>query len=118
MNESGDEDLANTLNGNPGNDLIRLGSVDFIANADAGDDKVVGNYLANTLNGDDGNDQILGKGGDDRIIPGAGDDRIDGGDGIDTVVYSGTQAEEGPVEKVGDVIKVGSNTDTLTNVEL
>ena len=98
-------------------DLIRLGATDIEAEAGAGNDKVVGNNLSNTLNGGLGNDQIVGGGGSDRIIPGAGDDLIDGGDGVDTVVYFGTQTEVGPVQKVGDVITVGSNTDTLTNVE-
>jgi len=69
-----------------------------------------------TINPGLGNDIVDAGEGDDTIFGGEGDNEIDGGDGVDTVVYSGNQSEF-KIEKIGDVIKVGNNTDTLTNIE-
>ena len=100
-----------------GDDDIRLGVEEENIDAGAGDDRIVANELDNEIEGGDGNDEIIAAGGDDLIMPGAGDDRIDAGDGIDTIMYFRTLAEEGGVSKVGDVITVGTNTDTITNAE-
>lgn len=104
--------------GTDGDDNIRLGAIDTDVSAGAGNDKVVGNRLANTIDGGSGDDELIGSDGDDTFIPGEGDDLIDGGDGVDTVVYSGTLEEEGGAIRIGEVIEVGGNTDTLVNVEL
>ena len=100
-----------------GDDDIRMGATDIEIDAGAGNDTVLGNYLDNTLAGGSGNDRLIASDGDDTIIPGEGDDLIEGGEGIDTVVYSGTREEEGGIRQVADKIEVGSNTDTLLDVE-
>ena len=61
--------LANSLNGNGGNDTIYGGD---------GND---------TLNGSTGNDSLFGQGGNDLVIGFLGTDAMDGGAGIDTVSY-------------------------------
>ena len=87
---------------------------------------ISGDDSDNTITGTDGNDFIdAGAGnntidagaGNDIIIGGQGDNRIDGGDGIDTVIYAGNKADFN-IKRDGDQIRVGSNTDTLTNVEV
>ena len=100
-----------------GDDDIRMGATEREIDALGGNDRVLGNRLANTIRGGSGDDEIIGSDGDDIIIPGEGDDLIDGGEGIDTVVYSGTQEEEGGIRQIGEIIEVGGNTDTLINVE-
>ena len=100
-----------------GDDDIRLGATEKEVDAGAGNDRVLGNYLQNTIRGGSGDDVIDGSEGDDIIFPGEGDDLIDGNEGIDTVVYSTTSEETGPVREVGNFIQVGTNTDSLINVE-
>lgn len=106
----GDEDgsgvLVNITGTEGDNELIGSEINEFI-DAGAGND---------TINPGLGNDVVDAGAGDDTIFGGGGDNEIDGGDGIDTVIYSGNQSEF-KIEKIGDVIKVGSNTDTLSNVE-
>ncbi|AFY57726.1 putative extracellular nuclease [Rivularia sp. PCC 7116] len=94
---SGD-DGDNTITGNDTNDFIDAG---------AGND---------TINPGTGNDIVNAGPGDDTIVGGQGDNQIDGGEGIDTVTYDGNRTDF-DIERIGDQIKVGSNTDTLTNVE-
>lgn len=100
-----------------GDDNIRLGATEKEIDAGAGNDRVLGNYLQNTIRGGSGDDVIDGSEGDDIIFPGEGDDLVDGSEGIDTVVYSTTLEETGPVQEVGNFIQVGTNTDSLINVE-
>lgn len=102
------------------NDDVRFGSDDFDIDTGSGDDKIIANDLDNILSGGEGNDQIEGTGGDDLIFPGEGSDRVDGGAGNDTVAYQNTQAQQGPINKVGNIITIGDSEkgiDTLTNVE-
>jgi hypothetical protein len=75
-----------------GNDNIDIGGGNNIINAGAGDDIIAGSGLAGT------------------------DNQIDGGEGFDTVTYEGDLANFSVTLKDG-IVKVGSNTDTLTNVE-
>ncbi|MEO0854079.1 MAG: integrin alpha, partial [Cyanobacteria bacterium J06648_11] len=63
-----------------------------------------------------GDDAIAAGGGDDTIAPGAGNDTIDGGAGNDTVRFEGNRAAF-PIQIQGDVLRVGSNSDFLTNIE-
>ncbi|MEO1132079.1 MAG: cohesin domain-containing protein [Cyanobacteria bacterium J06639_1] len=86
---------------------------------------VAGDETDNVLTGTDaaeifeagaGDDDIEAGGGDDTIAPGGGNDTIDGGDGIDTVRFEGDRASF-PIQLRGDVLRVGSNSDVLTNVE-
>ncbi|MEB3122948.1 MAG: Calx-beta domain-containing protein [Snowella sp.] len=99
------------------NDRLSFAPTQKEIDAGAGDDEIVANDLANTIYTGDGNDIVFAAGGNDTIYPSLGDNRIDGGDGIDTVVYTETLAQRGPVNKVGGLIKVGTGTDTLSNVE-
>ncbi|MEO0970585.1 MAG: DUF4114 domain-containing protein [Cyanobacteria bacterium J06639_18] len=104
--EDGSGVLVN-ITGTEDNDQIIGSEINEFIDAGAGND---------TINPGLGNDFVDAGAGDDTISGGEGDNEIDGGDGVDTVVYSGNQ-NEFQIEKIGDVIKVGTNTDTLTNVE-
>ncbi|WP_017294332.1 choice-of-anchor I family protein [Geminocystis herdmanii] len=75
-----------------------------------------------------GFDRIILGGGDNIVNAGAGDDvivssgldgfdnQIDGGEGFDTVIYDGVFADF-PISVENGVVTVGSNTDTLINIE-
>lgn len=71
-------ELANSITGSVGNDII--------SGAD-GDDRLAGGNGADTLYGGNGNDRLLGEDGNDVLDGGAGADIIDGGAGDDRVVY-------------------------------
>ena len=79
-------------------------------------DTLVGTAGADLMPAYAGGDRYNALGGNDTILPGAGDDTIDGGDGMDRVAYTGQLA---PL--IGDLatgsVKIGSETDTLLNVE-
>lgn len=95
------DDLANTLAGTSGddvvrgaggNDTIRLGDGDDEGFGDEGDDFVFGDGGDDVLaggNGDDrlfggsGNDRLHGQAGGDTLAGGDGDDLLSGGDGFD-----------------------------------
>lgn len=98
-------------------DTIRFASIQIDGDGGEGDDDILANDLDNNIFGGDGNDQISAAAGNDTIYPGSGDNRIDGGEGVDTVVYTETLAQRGPVSKVSGLVKVGTGTDTLSNVE-
>ncbi|HUG70935.1 MAG TPA: dockerin type I domain-containing protein [Pirellulaceae bacterium] len=74
-----------TLNGGDGNDRLIAGlghtSTDTILNGDAGDDY---------LQGGSGNDTINGGAGEDTMVGGTGNDTFDGGTGFDTILVEGT----------------------------
>ena len=95
------------ITGTEGDDELIGSEINEFIDAGAGND---------TINPGSGDDIVDAGAGDDTIFGGEGDNEIDGGDGVDTVVYAGNQNEFN-IEKIGDVIKVGNNTDTLTNVE-
>ncbi|MEO0844766.1 MAG: hypothetical protein AAF063_38790, partial [Cyanobacteria bacterium J06643_5] len=85
--------------------------------AGAGNDDIDAGAGNDVIEPGEGNDIVDAGPGDDTIKGGQGDNQIDGGEGIDTVSYDGNQADF-TIEKLADgSIKVGSNTDTLTNVE-
>ncbi|MBR0906614.1 peroxidase family protein [Bradyrhizobium liaoningense] len=74
--------LANTINGNGGNNQIFAGGGNDIVDAGNGNDLVDGGTGDDTLSG--------GTGGDtDNIIGGAGNDTINVSDGNDVVIYNG-----------------------------
>ncbi|MEX0818664.1 MAG: CHRD domain-containing protein, partial [Pirellulaceae bacterium] len=97
-----------TINGNEGDDIIRLGDgvegvIDVTLNGGAGDDQLfagLGHTSTDTiLNGDAGDDFLQGGSGDDTINGGAGEDTMvggggqdtyDGGAGFDTILIRGT----------------------------
>lgn len=113
--------IGNVGSATEGNDVIHLGASQTSIAAGDGSDSVSGNFFENTIDTGGGNDRIQAFGGNDTIIigdniTGVDDNIIDGGSGIDTVRYSGNRADY-PITKIGNVVKVGNGTDTLTNVE-
>ncbi len=86
-------DVANTLSGLAGDDVI---------NAGGGDDTLLGGDGNDTLRGTGGNDTMFGGGGNDKINGGAGNDLMFGDDGNDFLVGIGGT----------DTIVGGAGTDT------
>ncbi len=116
----------NRIKAGAGNDTINAGEGDNTIDAGAGDNTITAGEGNDTIDAGEGNDTINpGAGnnivnagaGNDNIVGGQGENRIDGGEGEDTVIYNGNQ-DDFEIERMGDEIKVGSNTDTLTNVEI
>lgn len=107
--------------GTDGDDNIAFSLSQKAVDAGGGNDTVLANDLDNTVIKISGNGVIKTFGGNDIVQ--AGDNRssgldrvIDGGDGTDTVVYVGNYSEY-TVSKTGGLIKVGTATDSLSNVE-
>jgi Ca2+-binding RTX toxin-like protein len=76
-----------TLNGGPGDDLIRGGDGPDTLNGDEGDDTLIGFRGADIMRGGDGDDMMIWNNGD-------GSDIMDGGPGNDTSVVNGSPADE------------------------
>lgn len=109
------------VSGSEGNDSIAFSLSQRSVDAGGGTDTILGNDLDNIVVKIYGNGVIKTFGGNDTVY--AGDNRvsgldrvIDGGEGEDTVVYAGTKSEY-QVSITGGLIKVGTATDTLSNVE-
>ena len=85
-----------------GNDNIRTGSGDDIIDAGAGN---------NIVKAGPGNDVI------DSSGESGTDNQIDGGEGTDTVRYDSARADFPVARFANGTVRVGNNTDTLTNVE-
>lgn len=82
-------DIADTLVGAAGNDIIMgEGGADSLVGRD-GDDQIEGGAGNDTLIGNNGNDTLEGGADDDLLVGFGGDDSIDGGDGLDTVGFLG-----------------------------
>ena len=81
---------------------------------------LLGNNLGNTISAFNVGGTFSTYGGDDTFLlgnyPNSTDRVIDGGDGFDVVEYIGDYVQ-GLVNKVGNIIKIGTNTDTLSNIE-
>ena len=106
--------LANTLTGGAGNDvLLGLGGNDTL-NGLAGADQLFGGTGNDILNGGDDNDVLNGEDGNDTLNGGLGADVMNGGAGNDTFV----------VDNVGDLVNeaLGGGTDLVqtgfTNYQL
>ena len=69
-----------------------------------------------------GEGDLLAGGGNDRLDGGAGSDILNGGDGVDTVVYSGKQADYKILLTGAGTIQVaeraGVDVDTLRGIEI
>ena len=85
-------DMAETIIGNAGFDLILAGGGDDIVSGRGGDDTIFGRAGDDILAGDDGADLIFGGAGRDQLYGGQGHDRLDGGDGND--VLSGGDGDD------------------------
>lgn len=73
------------LNGRDGDDTLNGGDGGDIINGEVGDDVVNGGSSGDTINGGSGDDTISGQSGSDSILGDTNDDVIDGGSGTDTI---------------------------------
>lgn len=98
-------DLANTIQGNAGSNLLIAG---------AGDDVVRGGAGVDSLFGQDGNDQLFGDAGIDYLVGGAGNDMLDGGADADALYgEDGDDILVGGASWSTDILVGGAGNDTL-----
>ncbi|GJA07685.1 hypothetical protein KAM333_31130 [Aeromonas caviae] len=106
-------DIATTLNGNGGDDVLYGGNANDTLNGGAGNDILFGGAgndildggIGNdTLNGGIGNDTLRGGLGNDILIGGLGNDILTGDGGADTFTW-----------KAGDATKAAPSTDRVTD---
>jgi Ca2+-binding RTX toxin-like protein len=108
----GSLDMASTLNGGDGTDVLFGGTQADLLSGGDGQDLLNGGDENDTLNGGDGGDVINGEVGDDVVNGGSSGDTINGGSGADTLNgQSGTDSITGDTDD--DVIDGGSGSDTL-----
>jgi len=109
---TGSLDIASTLNGGDGTDVLFGGTqADSLTGGD-GQDLLNGRDGDDTLNGGDGGDIINGEVGDDIVNGGSSGDTINGGSGADTINgQSGSDSILGDTND--DVIDGGSGSDTI-----
>ena len=109
---TGSLDIASTLNGGDGTDVLFGGTQADLLSGGDGQDLLNGGDGNDTLNGGDGGDIINGQVGDDVVNGGSSGDTINGGSGADTLNgQSGTDSITGDTDD--DVIDGGSGSDTL-----
>lgn len=77
--------LAQSINGRSGNDVIASLGGDDIVFGGAGNDYVLAGLGNDRVDGGEGNDILFGEAGNDILIGGHGDDAMFGGAGIDTL---------------------------------
>jgi SpoIID/LytB domain protein len=114
-------DLAETLPGTAGPDVILAGDGDDVISGLGGDDLICGGPGNDTIIGGDGDDRIIGGRGDDTLeggagadllVDGAGNDRLDGGPGPDHLAPGmGADALSGGLDD--DTLRGGAGDDTL-----
>lgn len=105
-------DIASTLNGGDGTDVLFGGTQADSLTGGHGQDLLNGGDGDDTLNGGDGGDIINGEVGDDLVNGGSSSDTINGGSGADTLNgQSGSDTINGGTDD--DVIDGGSGSDTL-----
>ena len=108
----GSLDIASTLNGGDGTDVLFGGTKADLLSGGNGQDLLNGGDGNDTLNGGDGGDIINGEVGDDLVNGGSSGDTINGGSGADTLNgQSGSDTITG--DTGDDVIDGGSGSDTL-----
>lgn len=78
-------EIANTIQGGLGDDVIRGRGGDDTLTGGAGDDAIEGQGGNDSLQGDDGDDKLVGGAGDDFMGGAMGDDRLSGGRGADVL---------------------------------
>jgi Ca2+-binding RTX toxin-like protein len=106
-------ELADTLIGNAGDDVLRgLGGDDGVF-GQSGNDILDGGDGNDSIAGADGNDLISGGLGHDNIGGGLGNDTIDGGDG-DDIIGGGFGADSITGGTGNDVVAGGADNDTLS----
>ena len=108
----GSLDIASTLNGGDGTDVLFGGNRADLLSGGNGQDLLNGGDGNDTLNGGDGGDIINGEVGDDLVNGGSSGDTVNGGSGADTLNgQSGADTITG--DTGDDVIDGGSGSDTL-----
>ncbi|MFT4557243.1 MAG: Ca2+-binding RTX toxin-like protein [Planctomycetaceae bacterium] len=108
----GSLDMASTLNGGDGTDVLFGGTQADLLSGGDGQDLLNGGDGDDSLNGGDGGDIINGQVGDDVVNGGSSGDTINGGSGADTLNgQSGNDDILGDTDD--DVIDGGSGSDTL-----
>lgn len=85
--------FANIIDGGIGNDIIKGGDGIDTLSGQGGDDVLYGNDGNDTLNGNDGNDVLFGGAGNDTLNGGNGNDWLRGGTGSD-MVHGGAGADD------------------------
>lgn len=80
-------------------------------------DNVQGYDAGSWLDGAGGNDTLTGGAGNDVLIGGEGDDVIFGGGGTDIAVYDSSYYLYDVAQASGSIQVIGTDTDTLTDVE-
>ncbi|WPF87483.1 ExeM/NucH family extracellular endonuclease [Cyanobacterium aponinum AL20118] len=117
-----------TITGGNGNNIITTGNGNNVINLGNGNNQVTTGDGDDDITTGSGSDRINPAGGNNIVNAGAGDDviigsgqngvnnQIDGGEGFDTVIYDGA-FNEFSITVENSVVTVGTNTDTLTNVE-
>lgn len=122
------------IQGNGGDDQIKIGAGAGLAatpgspnilRGGSGDDLILGSEASDRIEGDAGDDMLLGRGADDTIYGGSlgnasnsGDDRIDGGSGNDTL-YGGDEGasvfpgDGSAITRHGDRIFGGTGDDSI-----
>ncbi len=109
---TGSLDIASTLIGGDGTDVLFGGTQADLLSGGDGQDLLNGRDGNDTLNGGDGGDIINGEVGDDVVNGGSSGDTINGGSGADTLNgQSGADSILGDTDD--DVIDGGSGTDTI-----
>lgn len=109
---TGSLDIASTLNGGDGTDVLFGGTQADSLTGGNGQDLLNGRDGNDTLNGGDGGDIINGEVGDDVVNGGSSGDTINGGSGADTISgQSGADSILGDTDD--DVIDGGSGSDTI-----
>jgi Ca2+-binding RTX toxin-like protein len=109
---TGSPDIASTLSGGDGTDVLFGGNQGDLLTGGNGQDLLNGGDGNDTLNGGDGGDILNGQVGDDVVNGGASGDTINGGSGADTL--NGQSGNDTITGDTGDdVIDGGSGSDTL-----
>ncbi len=75
-----------TIEGTPGDDVLRCGSGNDRVDAGGGNDVVYCGSGDDVVFGGSGDDRLYGQSGNDRLEGGSGDDLLDGGSGNDRLV--------------------------------
>ena len=110
----GDVALDSFLDGGPGNDRIKGGSLDSTLIGGTGDDKLTGGKGDNLLIGGLGNDTLKGGRGVNLLIGGIGADRLTGGRLEDIVVAGDTTLD---ATALASILAEWSSSNTFANSE-
>jgi Ca2+-binding RTX toxin-like protein len=112
---TGCADLAATILGTPGDDVIVGTPGNDVIAAGGGNDTVDAGGGTDVVCGGPGNDVLTGGDGNDLLLGGSGNDAYEGGAGIDTVSFAGATSEVDASLMTGKA--TGEGMDTLSGIE-